>query len=74
MLDKRRLDELVKDVDPLEQLDEDVEEVCSSDKFRTNRHLIKLTFCTFAFLSVDVKMTFLGFRCCFKLQTILSIM
>ena len=28
VLDKRRLQELVKEVDPLEQLDEDVEEVC----------------------------------------------
>jgi transcription initiation factor TFIID subunit 12 len=27
VLDKRRLQELVKEVDPLEQLDEDVEEV-----------------------------------------------
>ena len=27
MLDKRRLQELVKEIDPLEQLDEDVEEV-----------------------------------------------
>ena len=28
VLDKRRLQELVKEVDPLEQLDDDVEEVC----------------------------------------------
>ena len=30
VLDKRRIQELVKEVDPMEQLDEEVEEVCRS--------------------------------------------
>lgn len=35
ILDKRALQELVKEVDPSEQLDEDVEDVCISNFLRT---------------------------------------
>ena len=37
VLDKRRLQELVKEVDPLEQLDEDVEEVGGASSLKALR-------------------------------------
>jgi hypothetical protein len=40
VLDKRRLQELVKEVDPLEQLDEDVEEVLKKCLFLTFQNSI----------------------------------
>ena len=46
VLDKRRLGELVKEVDPLEQLDDDVEEVGSvCVLFKKDQHLPTYIFC-----------------------------